>query len=632
MSGQVASAQKPIDLKKQFTDFQNSFTSASSLYTAKSYDQSAAAIDRSYQQLRELMKSISNQRQRGAMKPYYERLLQANNMLAKQKIQVQDYPNWEDFYKQSSVDAKTAAATNAGDMADASKGVYVSQIAPLLQQKCGSCHISKSSGGLSMMSYDTMLKGAKGIPLITPGNAGASRMIEVIQDGDMPRGGQTVSPQELTLLQQWIQAGASTDGTDPTASLVSLVKAANASATMVDANTPANNAANLMDPPGSGKGNDANKISFARDIAPVLVENCKGCHVESRQVRGGLNMNSFTQMMNGSDSGQLLKPGDAMGSLLVQKLRGTAGNRMPAGRPALDEATIAKFEKWISAGARFDGGGIDQATTTVATAGWLANATPEEVKQRRMDTALADWKRVYGDREAFVTSGEAFVVLSDKSPTTAEHVSKIANEVSEELKKMARLSKGEELFPGGATIFVFDKRYDYSEFGKMAESRSLPNWWTGHWRRDGVNAYVAMLAGSSTDEELAESLKINLAALYMSSFGAVPKWFADGYGRYLYSLKTGRSDPQLAQWEQSAQRVLPTLKSAETFLKGEINEEDAAALGFVVVRSLNEGQNLRKFDVLLRRLQKEPNFDAIFASVFGPMPATIAYTLGLKPK
>ena len=48
-------------------------------------------------------------------------------------------------------------------------------------------------------------------------------------------------------------------------------------------------------------------------------------------------------------------PGKPSESLLVRKLKGMAGDRMPLNKPALPDDVIAKFEKWVATGARFDG-------------------------------------------------------------------------------------------------------------------------------------------------------------------------------------------------------------------------------------------------------------------------------------
>ena len=59
------------------------------------------------------------------------------------------------------------------------------------------------------------------------GDAKGSRMIELIESGDMPRGGAKVTPEELELLCGWINAGAKFDGPDSAAPITSFATAGN---------------------------------------------------------------------------------------------------------------------------------------------------------------------------------------------------------------------------------------------------------------------------------------------------------------------------------------------------------------------------------------------------------------------
>jgi mono/diheme cytochrome c family protein len=99
---------------------------------------------------------------------------------------------------------------------------FVTQIAPLLVARCGGCHVRDAKGMFSMANYATLMKGpAEGV-VIFPGEPVGSRIIEVIESGDMPRGGGKIAPAELALLAKWIAEGAKFDGKDPTANLAAL--------------------------------------------------------------------------------------------------------------------------------------------------------------------------------------------------------------------------------------------------------------------------------------------------------------------------------------------------------------------------------------------------------------------------
>jgi hypothetical protein len=60
--------------------------------------------------------------------------------------------------------------------------------------------------GLNLTSYSTALSGSQNGPVIVPGNAEKSLLIQK-QTGEQPHFGQ-LSPEELELVTQWINAGA----------------------------------------------------------------------------------------------------------------------------------------------------------------------------------------------------------------------------------------------------------------------------------------------------------------------------------------------------------------------------------------------------------------------------------------
>lgn len=95
----------------------------------------------------------------------------------------------------------------------------------------------------------------------------------------------------------------------------------------------------------------ATLISFANEIVPLFnAKGCSGCHGGN----GGLIVLPYASLMAGNSShGPVVTPGNGEGSVIVRKLRGTAGfgSRMPQGGSALSESDIQKFVQWINQGA-----------------------------------------------------------------------------------------------------------------------------------------------------------------------------------------------------------------------------------------------------------------------------------------
>ncbi len=123
----------------------------------------------------------------------------------------------------------------------------------------------------------------------------------------------------------------------------------------------------------------ADAIDFERDVAPVLVRHCAGCHNGS-DLAGGLDL---TQSITASKGGESQQPaivaGDAAASQLLARI--TAGEMPPEGkgqRPS--QAQIAQLTTWIASGAVWPAGRTLSAAefTTDVRAGrdWWSLAKP----------------------------------------------------------------------------------------------------------------------------------------------------------------------------------------------------------------------------------------------------------------
>jgi hypothetical protein len=97
----------------------------------------------------------------------------------------------------------------------ASADIFLDVVQPALDQRCSGCHNnSKKSGGLSVASYDTLMKGGSKGAVITPGNATGSDLFHRVNlspdSGDfMPKDGKTpLNKNEISAIGWWIQQGA----------------------------------------------------------------------------------------------------------------------------------------------------------------------------------------------------------------------------------------------------------------------------------------------------------------------------------------------------------------------------------------------------------------------------------------
>ena len=95
---------------------------------------------------------------------------------------------------------------------------FSQDVRPILDQNCLSCHQAGGAGfeasGFSMASYDALMKGTEGGPMVIPGDVEASNLL-VLMEGradpsiSMPHGSMKPVPQnDIDTIRSWIDQGA----------------------------------------------------------------------------------------------------------------------------------------------------------------------------------------------------------------------------------------------------------------------------------------------------------------------------------------------------------------------------------------------------------------------------------------
>ncbi|MEO9934625.1 MAG: c-type cytochrome domain-containing protein, partial [Rhodopirellula bahusiensis] len=571
---------KPLDARSrtivQSVDLQ--VKRAGAAYAGGDYGTSGEALRKAIKQI-DLAGNAASSDLHDALLPMMRRIVNAREMLELEGVTLPPFR----IPKRPEEKAEPMAETSASGSSNnpATDGVsFVSEVAPILVEKCGGCHVRGSKGGFAMPTFAKLMEGPPEGVVIFPGDLIASRLIETIETGDMPRGGGKVSKEQLATLKQWVIQGAKFDGPDPTAMLTSLKG---------NGSTPATPAMPEPDQPtmvGKPTGNET--VSFSKDVAPLLVENCTGCHLDAMQTRGGLRMDTLAQMLRGGDSGSVMQPGDGEASLLVQKLRGNAGDRMPAGgRPPLSDSDIQLISTWISEGAKVDESLVQTPMKVVTAQAWLSAAASTEVSQRRAKIAEEDFRLAGADVNRMQNhQSDHFAVWGEVSPATLETVAESAEAALVQARKFLPTAGGtpEDFFHGKASIYVLPKRYDYSEFAKMVEGRSVPTDWQSHWKYDGIRAYVAVVASErATEEEIAERVVAPVASLAVVSRGdGVPRWFAQGLGTAVSGGESKRDRNENMRRQAELVTAVGSLKSGKDFLNGKLPPERADRMAVAI--------------------------------------------------
>lgn len=646
---QTSWAQEPSGKMAAAEHIRQSIAEAGQQYRAGDVPAATKTLGDCTQKLRLIITTTTNPKDLLAIKTVHGALSKAYQRLELDGVELDPLPSWEELTgkpekadKSSSEKegdeemdkptktpakkpvTKKPTKKNANEPAPQEQVNFVRDVAPMLVSKCGRCHVNDSKGRFSMKDVATLMKGPAAGVVLFPGDAESSPIVDNIESGAMPPGGAKVTPAELNALKTWINTGAKFDPQIAQVNLNALLS--NAGIPVAPANEMQ---ADAMVAAPTGK----ETVSFARDIAPILLENCNGCHIDAMQRRGNLTMDTFTELLKGGDSGAIVDPKKSADSLLVQKIKGLSGARMPAGgRPPLKDEQIAMIAKWIDEGATFDGKSPKTKLASVSAQAWANAASHEELMEKRKELALQKWRRAFGKSTPEIAADAEYVVIGNVGESGVKEVLASAHEATAQVRKALKIKSDEPLAKGGVTIFAIKGRYDYTEFGKMVESRSLPSTWIGHSRRDVLDIYATILYDKSDAKHNQANLIQQLSSVWVTGFEGVPSWFSDGFGRAVAGMIGGKGDKRIKGWEQQIASIVTNMKDPKELLSGKMNEEDAAIVGYGLIRKLIEISNRKQFDALLRALEKSNSFDMAFTSAVGPLEPTIGNALGLSKK
>ncbi len=86
---------------------------------------------------------------------------------------------------------------------------FSADVLPIFESRCVRCHGGASPvAGLSLSSYSDVIAGSGSGPVVMPGSAADSSLVQVIVTGRMPRGAAKLSDAEIQTISDWVDAGA----------------------------------------------------------------------------------------------------------------------------------------------------------------------------------------------------------------------------------------------------------------------------------------------------------------------------------------------------------------------------------------------------------------------------------------
>ena len=129
--------------------------------------------------------------------------------------------------------------------------------------------------------------------------------------------------------------------------------------------------------------------------------------------------------------------------------------------------------KWIDEGASFgDDARLD--IEIVATKAKSDSQTHNNWSRRDWKRAEETWKLVMDEVEATSLPSANFVVIGSTTESRLTDVSHLVESLVPKIADALRMDTAQPLVKGNIAVFVFDKRYDFNEFGKMVEQRDFP--------------------------------------------------------------------------------------------------------------------------------------------------------------
>ena len=362
-------------------------------------------------------------------------------------------------------------------------------------------------------------------------------------------------------------------------------------------------------------------MSFAFEVAPVLVANCVGCH-DAMQPDGNLSMVSLESLLRGGANGAPAVAGEGAASLLVRKLLGVDidGQRMPLGKKPLPDDVVETIRTWIDQGMKLDLLSGDTPLATVAAAGRARSLSHDDLRAARFEAADDVWRRSIADEAPTEVVRGDLRVLGNLGP---ERLEALADTAAAALGDVAEAVASSDAPPikGGAVLLAFAKPYDYSAFWENILGDERPK---GQVHSSGVwgDVVYAALVAPEADSPAAladarASIVEELGAAAFLARGA-PGWFATAAGRAIAVRAVPKSALAKGARSDAAQR-LERLRRPESIVAGEASAADTAAVGGAFLAAASGGGS--RFKAIASRLDEGMGFDEAFAAVYQAAPA-----------
>jgi mono/diheme cytochrome c family protein len=321
--------------------------------------------------------------------------------------------------------------------------------------------------------------------------------------------------------------------------------------------------------------NDPARLKFSKDVAPILVANCIGCH-NPQQKRGRFDLTTFQKLIGGSAKRKVIVPGNPDESPLILRIRGEEPPKMPPGQRNLSAEAIAKLEAWVKDGAILDAGIEPTAelakvapTPEMIRREALLKLTPEQRDKQAEEVGLERWKKASTKVTPKVSSDKHFLLFANIPEDRVKPLFKALDAQYQRIGQLLGPAAGPALGgPEKISLYVFNDRNGFVEFIRANENREVDADIEASANLAVETPYLAALdplnggedhsagavsrksSGRGKHEEEPGGPERSLAGLLAEQFGTAataqstgkpPRWLALGVGAYLSAQVEPRS-------------------------------------------------------------------------------------------
>lgn len=86
---------------------------------------------------------------------------------------------------------------------------FANQVLPIFSSRCAQCHGGdRTLAGLDVLSFTALMSGSDNGPVVVPGDVDASLLVTLVANGQMPKAGAKLTPDQVQVIADWIDQGA----------------------------------------------------------------------------------------------------------------------------------------------------------------------------------------------------------------------------------------------------------------------------------------------------------------------------------------------------------------------------------------------------------------------------------------